>query len=78
MRVHIDVCKDGSVELRNEGETLGLGLPVYTAEDMAEAKGLVLKVCKLAYDNSTYVVPEFSGSLDGLDEVRERFERAAA
>jgi hypothetical protein len=78
MRVHIDVCKDGSVELRNEGEALGLGLPVYTATDMAEAKGLVLKVCKMAYDNQTYIVPEFDGNFESLHNVRERFEKAAA
>lgn len=52
-------------------------LPVFSTDTVEEARGLIVRTCRLLWDNETYVYsrPWREGTLEGLWEVSADLDR---
>ena len=71
----VDLWRNGVVTIRpiTGKKYEGASLQMCTANSKSEAECLRIWACKLAYDNKRYILPEFSGTLDGAAQARAMF-----
>lgn len=82
----IDVCKDGTVTIRERGEPPfnGAALPAYEVPDRDTAEAIRVQVCKLVPDDHPelgedepwYKLPGFGGKVDDLRDAMKTFAKA--
>lgn len=82
--VVIHCCKDGTITYRRLGQPTfnGAALPVYSVDTEEEAKLIQVSLCRRQYQEhplmpgqSWYVLNEFGGEVDELDEVGDKMHR---